>query len=394
MGAAPGSVEVRVLLEEHGRDLYWFVVRLTPGADPRLRESIVEVALKGVVRDERLPIWPAALRRAYQQVATAERSGGILVERRAQAASTAAWAALSAEVASGASTWGDAEVARLRLPLDVLAALELVRLGFDDGTIAAILGAEGDAGELRRGRLARVLRQTLAWAAEGPRALRRLITAIGRGGGEPAAVLAIAARGIDAAMDDGTPGSDGTDEPDQVEVGAAVRAQLGRLGRALERRPDGRVAAAGGRLAMLLYNRHEVQAVERLREDLRRPDIYPWVYDRDALGDRPIRDELDAVLLRAGAFVVAIGEHGMGGWQGLEISAAMRRAVTPNDCAPLVVAVLETLAAEIREPATGLLLSAFRKVDLRSPPRSARIGEIQAAIVGSAGMHERGRSEP
>lgn len=145
---------------------------------------------------------------------------------------------------------------------------------------------------------------------------------------------------------------------------------------------------------MLLYNRHEVQAVERLREDLRRPDIYPWVYDRDALGDRPIRDELDAVLLRAGAFVVAIGEHGMGGWQGLEISAAMRRAVTPNDCAPLVVAVLETLAAEIREPATGLLLSAFRKVDLRSPPRSARIGEIQAAIVGSAGMHERGRSEP
>jgi hypothetical protein len=362
-----------VLLEEHGRDLYWFVSRLTPGGDARRRESIVEAALRGASMGEvRLPMWPAALQRAFRLIAEVERSGG-LRERRSQAASTVAWAALRAWV-TGAPTRIDAEAARSRLPLPVLAAVELVRLGFDDPTIAAILGEDGGAGTLRRGRLADALRRSLVWAAQAPRAILSLIGGIRRGGGEPAAVLAIAAAQI------------GEGEADEAsEEAEAVREQLRRLGRSLE------ASVTGGekvRLAMVLYNQRELEAVALLRDDLRCPEILPWVYDRDALGDRPIRDEIERVLLRAGAFVVAVGAHGLGDWQGLEISAAMRRAAATSDRASLVVAVLESLRAEM-EPATGPLLGVFRRVDLRMPPRSERIGEIQAVILGAKGAEER-----
>lgn len=374
--AASLPSELGVLLEEHGRELFWFVSRLTPGVDARLRESVVEAALRGAsASEERLATWPSVLRRAYRLVATAERSGGLAGERRSRAASTVAWAVLRAGV-TGAPTRVDAEAARSRLPLPVLAAVELVRLGFDDATIAAVLGEDGGEVALRRGRLADALRRSLAWAAEAPRAILSLVAGIRRGGGEPAAVLAIAA----AQIGEGEVG----EASDEAE---AVRAQLRRLGRSLE------ASAAGGgvpekvRLAMVLYNKWEMEAVARLRDDLRCPEILPWVYDRDALGDRPIRDEIDRVLLRAGAFVVAVGAHGIGDWQGLEISAAMRRAVAASDRASLVVAVLESLGAGT-EPATGPLLAAFRRVDLRVPPRGARIGEIKAAIAGARGEVE------
>lgn len=191
--AASLPSELGVLLEEHGRELYWFVSRLTPGGDARLRESVVEAALRGAsAGEERLPTWPSVLRRAYRLVATAERSGGLAGERRSRAASTVAWAVLRAGV-TGAPTRVDAEAARSRLPLPVLAAVELVRLGFDDATIAAVLGEDGGEVALRRGRLADALRRSLAWAAEAPRAILSLVAGIRRGGGEPAAVLAIAA---------------------------------------------------------------------------------------------------------------------------------------------------------------------------------------------------------
>jgi GTPase SAR1 family protein/transcription elongation factor Elf1 len=110
------------------------------------------------------------------------------------------------------------------------------------------------------------------------------------------------------------------------------------------------------------YNHNDESSVMKIREELMKRGIAPWLYQWDILGGRSWQDEIEQQIEHIPTAAVFVGKQGIGPWQKREIRAWLREFVR-RDC-PVIPVLLEDA---LDKPELPLFLKDLQWVDFRKP---------------------------